>query len=200
MMRTGTVLCGMPCSEGTARQMLCNPSPGSYGAEWIRARPTVPEADRVATYMTELPVAWARVTSLLDPLDVGAVPDATREDLAKALAEDDVVIVVAHHVQNNDLTSVGIEFSDGVIDLDRLAVIAPRRSTAVVDVLGVCRSAPLIPVLKNNCGSVRVLAREKTQVDPVARLTMLPDTVRMWRETEPDYATCVVRIHMAMLS
>ena len=198
-MCTGTVLCGMPCSEGAARRMLSDPTPGSYGAEWIRARPTVSEADRVAAYMAELPVAWGRVTSLLASLTVQSVPDATQDDVARALADDDVIIVVAHHVQNNDLTSVGIELSDGVLDLNRLASIAPRRSTAVVDVLGVCRSAPLIPVLKNNCGSVRVLAREKTQVDPIARLLLLPDTVRMWRETEPDYAACVVRIHMAMI-
>lgn len=192
------VLCGMPCSKPTAELIFRELAEHSYSLEWIRGNVDVSAAKRVDAYMRDLPPVWQEVQEQLLALDVWAVPDATRQDVAAAFSKFDVTILIAHHVQANDLASIGIELSDGVLEVEEIPSISPTSCKAVVDLLGVCRSLPFIPLVKARCGAARVLARE-TRIDPVAQLRLIPQVLAAWRARGGDYVENLVNLRLEML-
>jgi hypothetical protein len=194
-----TVLCGMPCTQATAHHMFADLAPDSYAMEWLRGKCTVAEA-LVQAYMADLPAVWDDIVAPLRMLDVHTIGDATRSQFAQSLAESDVTIVVAHHVQRPDMTSIGIELVDGVLAVSDLPNIAPTHAAAIVDLLGVCRSESFIPLIKHRCGATRVIAR-KSRVDPIAQLRLILRTIQLWRgSTNMDYVDAVIQTRMAMLA
>lgn len=192
------VLCGMPCSRPTAEQTFRELAEHSYAIEWITGNVDVSAAKRVDAYMRDLPLVWQEVQDQLSRLEVRAVPNATRQDVADAFSECEVTILVAHHVQAHDLASIGIELSDGVLEVAQIPAISPTSCKAVVDLLGVCRSLPLIPLVKARCGAARVIARE-TGVDPVAQLRLIPQVLTAWRARGGDYVETLVNLRLEML-
>jgi hypothetical protein len=192
------VLCGMPCSIATAEQMFRAVSEHSYAIEWITGNVNVPVEQLVDAYMRDLPVVWHDVVAQLSSLDVRTVADATSDDLAGAFSQCDVTILVAHHVQADDLASIGIELADGVLEIAEIPAISPMSRKAVVDLLGVCRSVPFIPLVKARCSSARVIARE-TRMDPVAQLRLIPQVLRAWRANGGDYVQTITNLRFEML-
>lgn len=192
------VLCGMPCSIATAKQMFRAMTEHSYAIEWIAGNVDVPAEQLVGAYMRDLPTVWHEVVAQLSSLDVRTVADATSHDLADAFSQCDVTILVAHHVQADDLSSIGIELADGVLDVADIPAISPTNRKAVVDLLGVCRSTPFIPLVKARCSSARVIARE-TQMDPVAQLRLIPHILRAWRADGGDYVQTLTNLRFEML-
>lgn len=192
------VLCGMPCSIATAEQMFRTMTEHSYACEWITGNINVPAEQLVDAYMRDLPAVWNETVTQLSHLDVRTVADATSHDLANAFTQCDVTILVAHHVQASDLTSIGIELTDRVLQIDEIPVISPTSHKAVVDLLGVCRSVPFIPAVKARCSSVRVIARE-TRMDPVGQLRLIPQILRAWRAAGGDYVQTISNLRFEML-
>ena len=192
------VLCGMPCSNVTAEKMFRAMTDHSYALEWITGNVDVPTERLVDAYMGDLPVVWHEAAAQLSSLDVRTVADATSRDLADAFSECDVTILVAHHVQADDLASIGIELTDGVLKVADIPAISPTSSKAVVDLLGVCRSVPFIPLVKARCSSARVIARE-TRMDPVAQLQLIPRVIRAWRADGGDYVQTIINLRFEML-
>lgn len=192
------VLCGMPCSIATAKQMFCAMTENSYAIEWITGNVDVPAGRLVDTYMRDLPAVWNEVEAQLSSLDVRTVADANSHDLADAFCQCDVTILVAHHVQAEDLASIGIELADGVLEVASIPAISPTSNKAVVDLLGVCRSVPFIPLVKARCSSARVIARE-TRMDPVAQLRLIPQVLRAWRADGGDYVQTITNLRFEML-
>lgn len=199
MTKSCAVLCGMPCSLTMAKRMFGALAEHSFAIEWITGNGNVPMERRVDAYMRDLPAVWHEMVDQLEGLGVRAVPDATRHDLADAFSQCDVTILVAHHVQRNDLASIGIELADGVLEIAEIAAISPTSSSAVVDLLGVCRSESFIPLVKARCGTTRVIAR-KTRIDPVAQLRLIPHALRAWRAADADYVQTIANLRVAMLN
>lgn len=199
MKKSCAVLCGMPCSLPMAERMFGALTKHSFAIEWVAGNICVSADRRVEAYMRDLPAAWHEMVNQLTGLGVRVVPDATRCDLADAFSQCDVTILVAHHVQTDDLVSIGIELSDGVLAGAEIAAISPTSSSAVVDLLGVCRSESFIPLVKARSGSARVIAR-KIRIDPIAQLRLIPQTLRAWRATDEDYVQTIANLHVAMLN
>jgi hypothetical protein len=168
-----------------------------------RSRPVTGHQDVTAdqlvdAYMLDIPASWLEMERQLEGLNIRTVPDAGRPDLADALGDSDVTILVAHHVQDDQMASIGIELVDGVLAVSDIPGMSPTSASAIVDLLGVCRSVSLIPLLKARCGSARVVARE-TRDEPINRMDMIPKVLRTWRRSGDDYAEVIFRLHMAFL-
>jgi hypothetical protein len=178
--------------------MFRDPAEHSYAIEWITGHQDITADQLVDAYMLDIPASWLAMERQLEGLNIKTVPDAGRQDLADALGDSDVTILVAHHVQDDQMASIGIELVDGVLAVSNIRGMSPTSASAVVDLLGVCRSVSLIPLLKARCGSTRVIARE-TRDEPINRMDMIPKVLRTWRGSGEDYAQVIFRLHMAFL-
>ncbi|MCM8623684.1 MAG: hypothetical protein NFW16_18605 [Candidatus Accumulibacter sp.] len=171
---------------------------GSFAEEWISSQSRHMAAEElVADYLGKVPTVWNEVAASVEGLGVIMFGNATVDDLASALETYSVVALLAHHIERSPSGLSGIELCNTVVDLDRLASIAPARPGVVH--LGVCRSSSVfIETFKSRCGQVRVIASQ-AQVEPEFFLRTFAGTVQLWRRDGGDYVQAHVKLRNAML-
>jgi hypothetical protein len=189
----------LPTDRASAIGFFTNPRAGSFAEEWAVSNPQCNGPRELGdAYQRNFLSVLGRTTLELRRLGVVYLPNAKFCDLIKAFEIFDLILLLAHHVQN-DLSIAGeIELWDRTISVNELANIAPTKSSAVVH-LGVCHSTHLIPALKARNQEVRVIASQLT-VDPVFFILQSLNTLQYCEAKRVDYVSALVDTRLAIVN